>query len=311
MQKCRFAGCFTTKIQRFGLCNKHRKWVERGYMTEDLVMLKEPKRVGSYRDSVCKIPGCKERPRRNMLCMKHSSQMRSGTLLPNGDRVYKKVLRYSVDATCKVHRCDKESRIIKGFCKSHYSLYRRGLMDFDGFETGRRKRVAGYDRETDRCKVRGCEGVPRDVGFCRMHSSMYRTGSIDIDGRRLKRALIKNAGKVCSLKDCGRPAYCQSYCRKHYARYLNCVPFEREFVNKGKTCCYMACQSPAVRKGYCSRHHYRLMNDRPMSREFKNKGNKCTQCDYNAYARGLCRSCYGRFRYEAKKSSVQLVTRDG
>ena len=307
MVKCRMPDCFTKKTQRFGLCNKHRKWVERGNMTEDLVMLKELKRVGSYKGKTCKIPGCQKKPRRNFMCTAHSSAMRNGTLLPNGDRVYQRVLRYSPNATCKVHRCERGGKITKGFCRKHYSGYMRGLLDYDGFETGKRKRVLRYVPGTDRCKVRGCEQVPRDVGFCKNHSSGYREGHYDSQGKRITRALVRNAGKVCSLKGCGRPAHCMSYCRKHYARYLNCVPFEREFVNKGKTCCYMACQGPAVRKGYCSKHHYRLMNDRPMSRVFKNKGNKCSKCEYTAHAKGLCRTCYGRFRYEAKKTSVQFM----
>ena len=275
-------------------------------MTEDLVMLKKPSRVGSYRGMECKIPDCELKPRRNNLCNKHSIQYRSGTLLLSGERRLKKVIRYSVDASCKVHRCENKSRIIKGFCKSHYSSYRRGILDYDGFDTGRRKRVASYALSDLRCKVKGCEKVPRDVGFCHNHGTSYRNGHYDKNGKRLTPVIMKNEGKKCSVRSCNYNAYCKGYCRTHYKRYIDCLPIEREFINKGKNCVIERCTAPAARKGYCGKHFYRLMNDRPMRRIFVNKLQKCSACGNPAYCKGMCRKCYSKFSYAAKKSRVEL-----
>lgn len=262
--KCRMEDCFTQKLQRFGLCNKHRKWVEKGYMTQDLKMIKNPPRVGSYKGMRCRIPECDRTPRRNLLCSYHSSQYRAGTLLLSGNRVYKKVLRYSKQATCKVHRCERGGKITKGFCKKHYNSYRKELIDFDGFETGKRKRITRYLPE-DRCKVSSCKRRPRGRGFCNNHLQSFLRGMIDPNGKRLVPLPIKNKGELCSYEGCGKPAHCKTYCHLHYSRYVNCKSLDDpETVNKGKTCAQEGCGKPAYVKGYCTVHYSRLMRGKPL-----------------------------------------------
>lgn len=276
-------------------------------MTQDLVMIKEPSRVGSYEGMVCKIPECKERPRRNHLCVKHSKQFREGTLDLNGERTYKKVLRYSPDASCKVHRCDNRSRIVKGFCRTHYTSYKRGLIDFDGFDLGTRKRIARYS-EDDLCKARGCYKKPRERGFCHNHAVARRKGYLDEKGLRTRPMLQKNVGKKCWVKDCSNPAHCKGLCRSHYSRTQRGLPPVPEFVNKGKRCEFEFCHKPAACKGYCTKHYYRLMHDRPMRRTYINKDQNCKNCQKTyAYCKGLCARCYAKYSYWAKKERLDAV----
>ena len=310
MAKCRVKDCYTTKIQRFGLCNKHRKWVEKGYMTQDLVMIKYPTRVGSYKGMTCRIPDCTEKPRRNKMCQRHSSKFARGTMDLAGHLSYKRPLRYSVDATCKVHNCGKGGKITKGFCKTDYERYRKGNLDYDGFPTGRQKRVHKYTEE-DRCKIKGCEIKPRDRGFCHNHSQAWRKGIYTLEGRRIKQVLVKNQGRACSVTGCKYGAHAKTYCRTHYRRYRLGLPIVNEMVNKGKTCVHQGCQKPASCKGFCSLHYYRFMNDIPLNgNTFLNKVKACTSCLAEAaYCKGLCRKCYG-VDYRKKQKPITLNSSD-
>lgn len=276
-------------------------------------MLKTPRRVGSYEGMACKIPECTRRPRRNFLCDYHSKQFREKTLTLDGERHYKKVIKYSKFTTCKVHNCNRMGRIVKGFCKSHYTSYRRGNTDYDGYPTGRQKRVANYG-EFDFCKAQGCSKKPRVKGFCSYHSESIKKGHYDREtGKRLIPKIFKNKGRKCQLKDCLKPAHIKGLCHRHYKRTARGLPFENDYVNKGKQCDYKTCFRPAVTKGFCSRHYHRLMRDRPMDRVFVNKGKPCTNCpDKPAHCKGVCRKCYDAlYRTLKKQRTLEHTERNG
>ena len=275
-------------------------------MTQDLVMIKKPSRVGSYKGMTCRVPDCAKKPRRNLMCEKHAAAHKRGTMDLNGEFHYKRPLRYSVNATCKVHNCGKGGKITKGFCKTDYERYRKGNIDFDGFPTGRQKRVHRYS-DDDACKVKGCNNRPRERGFCHNHGVAWRKGIYALDGRRIKQTLMKNAGRSCTVVGCRYGAHAKGYCRTHYRRYRLSLPIVNELVNKGKTCLHPGCKRPSSCKGFCSMHYYRFMRDLPMDgRNFTNRGKSCKTCLVEpAYCRSLCRKCYDT-DYRKKQKPLTL-----
>ena len=248
---CRFPKCDVPKIQRFGLCNRHRKWVEKGYFDKDtLSPLKPMPGKVDYTGKVCKVDGCGIRPRRNYFCPKHSKQFREGVLNVHGHRV-KPFVRYSKDFTCI--KCGKKDKITKGFCKYHYGQLRQGLIDFDGTQLREYKRVHAYGPD-DFCRAEHCRKRPKERGFCRSHSLSVKIGTIDrVTGKRLVPKAHKNEGKSCL--ECDQPASTRLLCRLHYYRRYQATP--RKLINKGKICVAPSCDRPAHIKQLCTKHYTR------------------------------------------------------
>lgn len=257
---CRYPGCGTEKLQRFGMCNKHRKWVEKGYIDLDCKTLKEiPKRV-DYRLEVCRVEGCENRPRKRFFCIKHYSAFLNGIYLESGQRVRPRI-RYSKDFQCL--KCGKSGKITKGFCKTHYQQFSRGQIDFDGNEL-RAPRRRRYDQYSF-CKVKECNKRPRVRGFCSMHGEAVSRGVYDENGIRLIPVVFKNAGKKCL--QCEKPAETKLLCRVHYYRKYRATP--RVFKNKGKVCVAPSCKRPAHCLELCVLHYGR--------RKRRNQARKITQ----------------------------------
>ena len=291
--KCRYPDC-TGRHHGRGLCNKHRKWIERGYMSEDLVMLKPLTRVGSYRGVRCSIPDCKGQARRNGLCNNCSCKVRAGTLLSDGTAVRKRVLKYSKDMKCVI--CGNGGKIVKGMCRTHYHEYSKGYIDFDGVATGKlRLRVASY--KGVKCRVGSCYVQARSRGFCTNHFANFQAGYYNFAGKALWRLPFRNKGKKCKV--CDSEARTIGYCPKHYSRKRKGLPLLDEdfYVNKGRPCAVERCAKPAKIKGFCEMHYYRLQNGLAM-----NNGpaipRKICHCGVPALAKGLCSIHYERKRRE-------------
>lgn len=299
MRKCTYPDC-AGKHRSRGLCNKHRKWVERGYMTRDFIMLKPITRIGSYHGMVCKIPGCKTRPRRNGLCNNHSCRVRDGNLLPDGTVIRKRMSAYAKDFKCLI--CHKGGKITKGFCRTHYYEFAKGYIYVDGSPTGKvRKRVASYTGI--KCKIGSCYKQARSRGFCTNHFNNYQAGYLSADGVVLRPLPIKNKGRRCKV--CTKPARTAGYCPKHYSRKRKGLPLlDRNFyVNKGKTCDVERCPNPALVKGFCEKHYYRLKHGLRMDNG-PAVVRKICHCGIPALAKGLCSVHYERKRRE--KNAIQI-----
>jgi hypothetical protein len=220
--KCRLPGCETIGTQRFGLCNKHRKWVERGNLDlNTLQVIKPLKRVSSYENQACKMPGCQRKPRRNFLCDRHSSMVVRGTLNQKLLITTHKRRRWPTPNGCYFCRKKDAPRYIRGFCPSCYNDHLKGYIDTYGYPMEKvKKRVQKYT-DNDICKVDGCAEKARSVGFCHNHYGAFKYHStFDIDGNRLIAEKTANKGHICKSSKCKKPAYCRLLCRRHYRKYL-------------------------------------------------------------------------------------------
>jgi hypothetical protein len=153
---CKYPGCghrgTAKSTLRRGLCNKHRKWREKGYIDADCNILQPDK-----------IP--KKRPL---------------------DIFYVDGKQYIFRRKCVVEDCLKESRS-GGFCEQHRSSFYMGNRNRDGTPTYERKY---YNYKKDKCKVEGCNHIQKNKrlvkGFCLYHyNNHYRKGKMDIKGKVL------------------------------------------------------------------------------------------------------------------------------
>jgi hypothetical protein len=247
--ECRYPGC-KDRVHRLGLCNKHRKWVERGHMTEDLVVIKKPFERGIYQnpDAKCKIPNCEEKPRRNWMCSRHASQVKLGNIDLQGNPIAKsggKISgKYPPDYPCKV--CKRATgRISLGFCALHYNQYIKGKRDLDGISKMRQ------------CKAIDCNRrlVRKDQDWCYRHRHSVERGIYNSFGKRLKPAIVKNEGKICSIAGCGKPAHCKGICRLHYSRQQFGYKGPAAYKNVGKPCTMPGCGKPASCRRLCPVHY--------------------------------------------------------
>ena len=125
--KCENIGTAKSPLRK-GLCNKHRKWRDKGIIDENLNLIKkEPKQKEYYN---CKMQGCISKHKAKGFCNKHYVSYRNKRIDIKGNRLF---LRSSHER-CKVINCKRESRFIRGFCKYHYQKFLRSQIDQDGFE---------------------------------------------------------------------------------------------------------------------------------------------------------------------------------
>lgn len=253
-KKCRWPTCNVKKLQRFGLCNRHRKWVERGQINENLEVIGSlPLERGRYKNMICKIDGCTKRPRRNNMCHKHSSQLFRGIITESGERK-SPVVRYPKDFQCI--KCGQTGKIVKGFCRFHYSQLRKNIIDFDGNTLREPRRVMRYT-DMDFCKAEGCSRRPRVRGWCSQHHLSFQKNHYDATGKRVIEFPIINKGKMC--KECGeRPARVRQLCTLHYYRTYQATR-GKEFLNKNKKCLLDFCTKQAVTRGLCHTHYRRRL----------------------------------------------------
>lgn len=248
---CRFPDCPTQKTQRFGLCNKHRKWVEKGYYSEDLVQLKPMKKVRLH----CKLEGCKNKHKAKGFCIFHYRQFKGGIIAITGQRLKRvRPKKYPKDFGCIV--CNKKGKISLGFCKTHHAQYSRGIIDFDGVKIREHKKVYKYP-EWQVCKANGCNERPRVRGWCSNHYESFTKGIYDKSGKRLVAKLISNKGKKCSAESCEAEAYCKGLCKLHYSRKKIGYLGPAGYKNIGQKCSDPGCENPAHCRTLCVLHYHR------------------------------------------------------
>lgn len=272
MKLCRYPSCARPQ-HRFQLCNKHRKWVERGHMDKDTLELKHPIREVGL-NTVCTIDGCKEPAHKARMCVSHYSKVIRGTMTRTGEVTRKRIVdKYARDFQCII--CgNAPGRIVKGFCMTHYNQYRKGFIDFDGQPLNEPKKKAKYG-PLDYCKVRPCGKRPTSKGFCTSHRAMILRGTMDPITFKRKYIFAKNKGKICS--QCDQPAVTRGLCPNHY--YAKYQAHPRQTINSGKTCAAFACSSPAYAKGLCIKHYSRRKRKDQIAREAKLPEHIVTSCE--------------------------------
>ena len=247
---CRVKTCTSIKLHSHGLCNKHRKWVMRGYMTMNLVMLRPIKERNIYKNAKCSIEGCSKVPRRNWLCSSHSSRKDPEKL--------KHARAYAPDFACIV--CGNTGKIVKGFCGFHYYRFRKGIIDYDGIKLRELRKVPKYG-ELDFCKVKGCPRRPRQRGWCATHRTSLLLGTYDTNGNRLVPEKTRNKGKTCNGHSCLREAHCKGLCTMHYYREKTGYLGAAGRKNKGQVCTETDCGKPAESRVLCSKHYRALLRE--------------------------------------------------
>ncbi len=231
---CRFPKCKTSRTHCWGLCNRHRKWVERGYFDKNLNPLKpldlKPRRTG------CKL-GCDAKHKGLGFCQRHYRQYKEGSIDIDGERL-KLLIRYPKDFGCI--RCGKRGRIIKGLCKHHYAQMCRGLIGADGTPIRPPKRVRSYRG----AYCRGCKKArPRIRGYCELCHA------------KIKRGTMSPAGiLLCAKKSCSVPRTAGLFCPTHSEQPKTVT---RKYINKGNACPIIACKRPASHRGLCHTHYNR------------------------------------------------------
>jgi len=89
-------------------------------------------------------------------------------------------------AVCRAEGCTKGANGPKGFCLTHYTYARRGVIDE---QTGKRLkeplRVRRYE-DGACCLVEGCLGRPRSRGMCNKHMLQREAGIISSTGGQLR-----------------------------------------------------------------------------------------------------------------------------
>jgi len=255
-------GC-NRPTHRFGLCGKHRKWVEKGYMDLELRMLK-PFPIQSRSYSGCKVDGCERKHRRNGFCSRHDDQFKRGSIDASGVRLVPERI-YPEGTTCKV--CSGGGRIVLGFCHKHYTQHKRGRLTADG-RPGRGLRMVKVRCGSCKIEVRLLKKPVGDY-FC---NQMCREDHEKALARKAARAQIVVAPrpkplpmikKKCRLSGCKSLGYAKSLCIKHYSRQKNGHPLTDEafFTNKGHTCSVEGCERSADCRGMCSTHYSQMQRN--------------------------------------------------
>ena len=243
---CRFPDCHRIKTQRFGLCNKHRKWVEKGYYSVDLKLLK-PMPV---KRAHCKISGCESPHAAKGFCFRHYNQFRSRIISIFGVRLRtSKPIKNPKDAECLV--CKKRGKIVKGFCKTHYNQLLKNKIDHQGVRLTPPARVTRYT-EDDKCKACDCYKKPRIRGWCETHYYSFQRGIYSSKGKRLVEKAVVNKGRTCSEQNCGASAYSKGLCRLHYTRKRTGYLGAEGYKNVGKSCSEAGCNNPPIAELFAS-----------------------------------------------------------
>ena len=156
---CRFPDCqkrgTAKQSLRRGLCNKHRKWAEKGIIDWETLEILKPDKVPKKRSievhvidgqqhvfrRKCVVEGCLKESRRAGFCTQHSSSYYQGKRKKDGTPTYeRKYYDYKKDK-CKIDGCPaKLGRLVKGFCLYHYNNhFRTGYIDINGNPTSKKK----------------------------------------------------------------------------------------------------------------------------------------------------------------------------
>ena len=95
---------------------------------------------------------------------------------------------------CRAQGCANGANGSKGFCHTHYTYTRLGLLDEQtGLPLREPKRIARYAPDAV-CLLPDCGGKPRSRGMCNKHMLQRNAGIIDEQGNQL-RALLPTGRK--------------------------------------------------------------------------------------------------------------------
>ena len=163
--KCRFPGCEKTRKDhlRNGLCNKHRKWAERGIIDKDTCEILDESKVPRQKEYThCKISGCLGKHKAKGFCRKHYVAFKvTKSIDENGKRLYgvREKYDYTKVRKCCVRTCERvidgksrDRRLVKGFCAYHYQLHKKGYYNEFGMRIKELDFLSGKELKKVRTK---------------------------------------------------------------------------------------------------------------------------------------------------------------
>jgi hypothetical protein len=222
IKKCKFPKCENVGTRksclRNGLCNKHRKWAEKGIIDRETCEIIKPDKLPKQKEWYhCKISGCLKKHKAKGFCSNHyRSFLIYKTIDSKGNYIGKK-RKYDKFSKCQVIGCCKKKPLIKGMCKFHSGQIQKGILNQDGFKIRELKKVPKYS-ENDKCKIPQCKNKPSLNWMCRSCNEKVRKKTMLETGQLLVKARFKNINKKCSKKNCDGIAHCKGLCKTHYSR---------------------------------------------------------------------------------------------
>jgi hypothetical protein len=298
---CKIAKCEVKHFAK-GFCSKHYTAFMRGNISLSGQFVNyKPKRTRGN----CTFGSCSRLEHGSGLCNLHRKWLYRGYIDENNKILVPEKCRERKAEKCKV--CGDTKVKGRGFCATHYSKFRRGMIS----ETGAFLRNSRFDKKT--CSIVTCFSKHRvSKGLCLKHYTMRRAGLIDDQGnkvRELKRVNYK--GKRCKI--CPEMARAKSFCHNHFSHFKKgnidadgkwLVPEPTK--NQGKICKHPGCEKEAKIKLLCPQHRYW---EKTGFVGWKNKGHKCSEdgCGKPAAARLLCHAHYRKLRIVERALEANAV----
>lgn len=195
---------------------------------------------------------------------------------------------------CSVGGCEKP-RIARGWCVMHYSRWKRHGDPL----------VKTRPKSESPCSIEGCERERYGrMDVCNMHYKRFnRNGTYE-------KVKVK---KICTVGDCGSPAYGRGMCNVHWKRWYKNGTTEK--VRVRKLCVIDGCEKFRVGGGLCSVHYYRKQrHGDPIARrqgEIVDGKKICARCKVDKplseWSKNLsyCRKCASRDSVERLQNHPQ------
>lgn len=256
-KRCKYPGCPKFKLQRWGMCNRHRKWAEKGIIDKDTCEVLIPEKLPREKATVCKVKNCDRTDMKGHgFCRTHYVSWKYYKVINYSGERLRPIVRYGPDYQCPVNGCERGGPFKKGFCKFHYRQYKDGIIDFDGVKLRDFKKIPKY-KDSQVCKAEGCSRKPRIKGFCAKHDYQFKQGYLNEKGKYIKEPPTRGL-KECTVEGCNDNHYSKGFCRLHYWRdKQGYLPPEERFKNKYQKCTKDDCDNDAYVRGMCVKHYYR------------------------------------------------------
>jgi len=212
---CTLSGCDKVIIKK-GFCDKHYKWFKKKYIDASGKQLVEkvPQKNIYKKDVLCSMKNCKTKARRMYLCPSHYKMVYlTKTLLldgsPNPDAKHKLWQRHFPKAKCKI--CGEKTKLIKGFCKPHYTDVYLGRINEQGGLLRPKKFGPKYCKT---CFALLQKHEKKNGLFCAEHRKAFNRGELDKNGCVIPKAPPK---PKMSCKICGKTGrfIANGYCKNH------------------------------------------------------------------------------------------------
>jgi len=255
--ECRFPKCIKNRKShlRNGLCNRHRKWAEKGIIDRDTCKILMPERIPGNKKAIPKLRKCiacgvLTAKRVRNFCPHHYGQYFHGIIDVEGvqKRPLKKVHKYKDDDTCFAISCNSKPQI-RGWCTSCYGRKATGKIDAYG-KTLVPKLIVNKGRK---CSKVDCTSKAHAKGLCVLHYERTRFDYIGPENRL-------NVGQICSDPDCQKGAKARGMCQMHYYRFRQ-VEKDRVYTrmkNEGMPCVADGCGKDSYCRRLCITHYGRL-----------------------------------------------------